>query len=142
MAEKSFPTTPKDKLPSPLHRGVNQNRRNSGNRMHLMDSQASSKLRPIGAQRKPPIESLHHVFQDSMDRMSPGDILLLDDNESLRDLVDPIFFAILSCPLCGKLDLITQSQYSGTESVICGYDDCSCHFRIDHKQALIYLPVN
>ncbi|HLI35701.1 MAG TPA: hypothetical protein VKW70_11690 [Terriglobia bacterium] len=107
-----------------------------------MDSQASSKLRPMGAQRKPPIESLHHVFQDSMDRMSPGDILLLDDNESLRDLVDPAFFAILSCPLCGKLDLITQSQYSGTESVICGYDDCSCHFRIEHKQTLIYLPVN
>lgn len=77
-----------------------------------------------------------------MDRMSPGDILLLALATSLRELVDPAFFAILACPLCGKLDLITQSQYSGTDSVICGYNGCACHFRIDHRHGLVYLPVN
>lgn len=77
-----------------------------------------------------------------MDRMSPGDILLLGLTASLRELVDPAFFAILACPFCGKLDLITQSQYSGTGSVICGNEACACHFRIEQQYGLIYLPAN
>ncbi len=89
-----------------------------------------------------PVCCLQHVAEESMNRMNPGDILLLDGVESLRDLVDPAFYAILACPVCGKLDLITQAQYSGNGSVICDYDDCSCHFRIGRRHDLIYLPVN
>lgn len=85
---------------------------------------------------------IEHVAEDSMNRMNPGDILLIEGAESLRDLVDPAFYAILACPLCGKLDLITQAQYSGTDSVMCDYDDCSCQFRIGEWHDLIYLPVN
>lgn len=89
-----------------------------------------------------PVAALRHVFEESMELMRAGDILLLDGTQSLRDLVDTAFFAILACPLCGKLDLLTQSQYSGTETVICGYDDCSCHFRINGRQEISYLPAN
>ncbi|MGH9328713.1 MAG: hypothetical protein ACRD2B_18760 [Terriglobia bacterium] len=88
------------------------------------------------------VTRVHHVFDGALDHMHPGDVLLLNEVESLRNVVDPAFFAILACPLCGKQDLITQSQYSGTDPVICGYDDCSCHFRIDQESNLIYLPVN
>lgn len=89
-----------------------------------------------------PAARMRHVFDDELDHMHPGDVLLLNEVESLRNVVDPAFFAIMACPLCGKQDLITQSQYSGTDPVICGYDDCSCHFRIGQQCNLIYLPVN
>jgi hypothetical protein len=88
------------------------------------------------------IASLNHVVEESMSWMGPGDILLLEGAASLRDFVDSVFYAILACPLCGKLDLITQRQYSGTEPVICGHSDCACHFRIDQRHRLTYLPVN
>lgn len=74
--------------------------------------------------------------------MGPGDILLLEGTASLRKFVDSVFHAILACPLCGKLDLITQRQYSGTEPVICAHSDCSCHFRINQNHLLTYLPVS
>lgn len=89
-----------------------------------------------------PILALRHVFEEAMELMHPGDILLLEGTSSLRELVDTAFFAILACPHCGKLDLVTQSQYSGIETVICGYDDCSCHFRINRRQEIMYLPLN
>lgn len=89
-----------------------------------------------------PVGELRHVFEEAMELMRPGDILLLDGTQSLRELVDTAFFAILACPLCGKLDLLTQAQYSGTETVICGYDDCTCHFRINGRQEIAYLFVN
>ncbi len=76
-----------------------------------------------------------------MEQMAPGDILLLEETVSLRAFVDSAFFAILACPVCGKLYLITQSQYSGTEPVICAHHNCSCHFRIGQRRSVIYLPV-
>jgi hypothetical protein len=80
-------------------------------------------------------------MQEALSWMAPGDILLLE-RASLREFVDPLFHAMLACPSCGKLDLITQRQYSGTEPVICAHKDCCCHFRIDERQYLTYLPVN
>ncbi|HLI30489.1 MAG TPA: hypothetical protein VKV79_05240 [Terriglobia bacterium] len=104
--------------------------------------ESSTEIVRDGVAPREPAASLQHVAEESMNRMSPGDILLLDSAESFRDLVDPAFYAILACPICGKLDLITQAQYSGIGSVICDYDDCSCHFRIGQRHALIYMPVN
>lgn len=89
-----------------------------------------------------PIPFLRYIFEDGIDHMRPGDILLLHETQTLRSIVDPAFFAILACPHCGKRDLITQSQYSGTEPVICGYNDCSCHFRIGDRHDLLYLLAN
>lgn len=89
-----------------------------------------------------PVGELRHIFEESMELMRPGDILLLDGAQSLRDLVDAAFFAILACPLCGRIDLLTQAQYSGAETVICGYDDCACCFRIDRRQEITYLFAN
>jgi uncharacterized protein YbaR (Trm112 family) len=77
-----------------------------------------------------------------MSWMAPGDILMLERTTSLRACVDQAFYAILACPLCGKLDFITQKQYSGTEHVVCGHNDCSCHFRIDQRHRVTYLPIN
>jgi hypothetical protein len=86
--------------------------------------------------------SLRHVMEESLSWMAPGDILILERTVSLRELVDPSYYAMLACPLCGKLDLINQRQYCGTESVMCAHNDCSCHFRIDQRQQFTYFPVN
>lgn len=86
--------------------------------------------------------ALNYVYEDSMESMARGDIILLGETGPLRELVDQAFFAILACPICGKLDLVTQAQYSGIETVICGYEDCACHFRINRRREIAYLPVN
>lgn len=114
-----------------------------------MTSKSSARLQtsrrrfdPLPPRFSAPIPFLRYIFEDGIDHMRPGDILLLHETQALRSIVDPAFFAILACPHCGKRDLITQSQYSGTEPVICGYNDCSCHFRIGDRHDLLYLPAN
>ncbi len=89
-----------------------------------------------------PAATLRYVFEESMGTMIHGDIILLDGTESLREVVDAAFFAILACPFCGRLDLVTQAQLSGIDTVICGYEDCACHFRINGRREIGYLPVN
>ncbi len=124
--------TARNKISSALHASRSARRR----------KRCSCEIIPFKAQPAPQATRVHHVFDDALDHMYPGDVVLLNEVESLRNIVDPAFFAIMACPLCGKRDLITQSQYSGTDPVICGYDDCSCHFRIGQQCDLIYLPVN
>jgi len=85
---------------------------------------------------------LHHVDELSLATMDPADIILLEEADSLRAAVESVFFAILACPACGTLGLITLSQYQVGAPVICGSNRCSCRFRIDNKTRLIYLPVN
>lgn len=74
--------------------------------------------------------------------MAPGDVIFLDETESLRTAVESIFFAVLACPACGTLGLITSAQYGGALPVSCGSNQCSCRFRIDEGSRFIYLPVN
>jgi hypothetical protein len=85
---------------------------------------------------------LRHVDELALGTMDPGDIILLSEAESLRSAVESVFFAILACPGCGTLGLITASQYAGGEAVICGSKHCGCSFRIDNRTRLIYLRVN
>ena len=72
--------------------------------------------------------------------MAPGDIVLLSEAESLRSAVESVFFALLACPACGSLGLLTLPQYLGKEPVVCGAKECSCHFRIDGQRRVVYLP--
>lgn len=90
---------------------------------------------------KPP-RQMRYVREESVGEMDPGDIILLEDTTDLRSQVDSGFYAILACPQCGHIDLITQAQYAGTLSVLCGQQDCSCHFKIQEKIRLAYLPLN
>lgn len=103
-----------------------------------------SELRSGSARRQSSSQPLrlHHVDELSLATMDPADIILLEEAESLRAAVESVFFAVLACPACGTLGLITLSQYLGTDPVICGSNRCSCRFRIDNKSRLIYLPVN
>lgn len=89
-----------------------------------------------------PPDSLHHIFDDSLKHLAAGDIILLHESPTLKSEVESDFFAVLACPRCGILDLLTSSQYFGATPVICGSNSCSCSFRIEDESRIVYLPVN
>ena len=132
---------------NPLWKGVTEMRRNrptlkAGHkhdeglvpeRQPLVNSFPEERARPL---------TLHHVGEDNLTSMQPADMVTLEGLERLRHSVDPAFFAVLACPKCGTLGLITSQQYFGIIPVICGSRLCPCRFRIEDESQLIYLPVN
>jgi hypothetical protein len=87
-------------------------------------------------------ENLHHAEEDQLDRLEPGDTILLDQAPTLRGQAGLAFHAVIACPACGASGLITRQQYFGSVPVICRSDSCACRFRIQEQSAIIYLPVN
>ena len=61
------------------------------------------------------------------EQMEPGTLFLLENAGSLGDARNP-YWAVLACPGCGMLGLITRAQYVGLESLICGSDECSLEY--------------
>jgi hypothetical protein len=64
------------------------------------------------------------------EQMEPGTLFMLDQPGELGKVDNP-FWAVLACPACGSLGLITRQQCSGMESMICGSDDCSSEYYLD-----------
>ena len=84
---------------------------------------------------------LRHVDEYSLGTMHPGDIILMAEAKTLRHAVESVFFALLACPVCGTLGLITAAQYFGNLPVTCASELCSCRFRIREQSRMSYLPV-
>jgi hypothetical protein len=82
------------------------------------------------------------VEEDRLVSMQPAEVITLEGSAQLRHSVDPVFFAVLACPNCGTLSLITFQQYFGIIPVTCGSSLCPCRFRIEDEWQLVYLPVN
>ena len=61
------------------------------------------------------------------EQMGPGTIFVLENAGELGESEDP-FWAVLACPSCGTLGLITRKQIAGLLPVICGSDQCSAQF--------------
>ena len=53
------------------------------------------------------------------EQMQPGTLFLLEHAAVTADAEDP-YCAVLACPCCGILGLITRRQMSGALPVICG----------------------
>ena len=62
--------------------------------------------------------------------MEPGTIFVLDNAGEVGEKEDP-YWAVLSCPSCGTLGLITRKQIAGLLPVICGSELCSAQFFIN-----------
>jgi hypothetical protein len=62
------------------------------------------------------------------EQMSAGTIFVLDNAESGEE--DDPYWAVLACPRCATLGLITRKQGAGIIPVICGSDSCSAQFHI------------
>src|SRR5690242_17814619 len=58
------------------------------------------------------------------EQMEPGTMFLLDNATGLGQPENP-YCAVLSCPTCGTLGLITRQQCAGLDPMICGSNTCS-----------------
>src|SRR6267143_1815022 len=66
--------------------------------------------------------------------LGPGHLMLLRNRHQLRAESRPHgFWAVLSCPECGTFGLITERQYAGEHSVLCGNEVCGSHFLIEDR---------
>ena len=63
------------------------------------------------------------------EQMEPGTIFVLENAGEIGDIDDP-YWAVLSCPSCGQLGLVTRKQIVGLISVMCGGKSCSAEFFI------------
>ena len=62
--------------------------------------------------------------------MEPGTLFVLENTSGMGEAANP-YVAVLACPECGALGLITRLQYSGRESMICGSDHCSSEYYLN-----------
>jgi hypothetical protein len=63
------------------------------------------------------------------EQMEPGTVFVLENAGEVGEKEDP-YWAVLSCPLCGTLGLITRKQMAGLLPTICGSSQCSAQFFI------------
>ncbi len=73
------------------------------------------------------------------EQMQPGTIFVLENAGRVGEEADP-YWAVLSCPDCGTLGLITRKQIAGLLTVICGSSQCSAQFFIRDNDIEIRKP--
>ncbi len=73
------------------------------------------------------------------EQMQPGTLFILENAGEVGDQLDP-YWAVLSCPHCGTLGLITRKQVAGLLAVICGSDQCSAQFFIRDNDIVVRKP--
>jgi len=73
------------------------------------------------------------------EQMQPGTLFLLEQAGDLGKADNP-YWAVLACPRCGSLGLITRQQCAGVESMICGADNCSAEYYFVEKSIRFRLP--
>ncbi|HVZ61064.1 MAG TPA: hypothetical protein VG892_09795 [Terriglobales bacterium] len=67
------------------------------------------------------------------EQMGPGTLFVLENAGETGEGDDP-YWAVLSCPQCATLGLITRRQICGLIPVICGSDKCSAQFHLNEEQ--------
>lgn len=73
------------------------------------------------------------------EQMGPGAMFVLENAGEVGEAEDP-YWAVLACPACGTLGLITRRQISGLIPVICGSDQCSAQFFLSDGQVVVRQP--
>jgi hypothetical protein len=74
------------------------------------------------------------------EQMQPGTLFMLERIGELGKAEDP-FWAVLACPSCGALGLITKQQCIGLQSMICGSDQCSSEYFLEDGR-IRFRPAN
>src|ERR1700758_2112616 len=64
------------------------------------------------------------------EKMDPGTVFLLENQSKLGHAQNP-YIAVMSCPRCGTMGLITRRQLCEKETMICGGDTCSAEYRLE-----------
>jgi len=73
------------------------------------------------------------------EQMLHGTMFVLENAGEVGEKEDP-YWAVLSCPSCGTLGLITRKQLAGLLPVICGSEKCSAQFFIRESDILPRKP--
>ena len=85
------------------------------------------------------VAELNIITEWIPEHMEPGSLFVLENAGEVGNHDDP-YWAVLACPECGTLGLITQRQISGLIPVICGSDKCPAQFHILNEQVIPRLP--
>ena len=73
------------------------------------------------------------------EQMEPGTIFVLENAGEVGEKDDP-YWAVLACPNCGQLGLVTRKQIAGLLPVICGSGKCSAQFFIRDEEIVPRKP--
>jgi len=82
---------------------------------------------------------LHFLEEWIPERMDPGTVFLLQNQSKLGHAQNP-FVAVMSCPRCGTMGLITRRQLFAGETMICGGDVCSAEYQLEGENIEFRLP--
>ena len=74
------------------------------------------------------------------EQMQPGTIFVLENAGHIGEKEDP-YWAVLACPSCVTVGLITRKQMAGIVPIICGSDLCSAQFHI-HGDDIVPRPAS
>jgi hypothetical protein len=85
------------------------------------------------------VGELNIVTEWFPEEMEPGSIFVLENAGEVGNQDDP-YWAVLACPECGTLGLITRRQMRGLIPVICGSNNCSAQFVIEDEQVVPRKP--
>lgn len=66
------------------------------------------------------------------EQMQPGTLFFLEQAGDLGKAENP-YWAVLACPACGSLGLITRQQCAGLEAMICGSETCSAEYYLSSE---------
>jgi hypothetical protein len=73
------------------------------------------------------------------ERMDPGTVFVLENQAKLGHAQNP-YVAVMSCPRCGTMGLITRRQLIAAEIMICGGDACSAEYRLEGENICYRRP--
>ena len=85
------------------------------------------------------VAELNIVTEWLPEQMEPGSIFVLENAGEVGNQDDP-YWAVLSCPDCATLGLITRKQIAGLLPVICGSEKCSAQFFINDNEIVARKP--
>jgi hypothetical protein len=85
------------------------------------------------------VAQLNIVTEWIPEQMEPGTIFVLENAGQVGDSDDP-YWAVLACPECGTLGLITRKQMRGLIPVFCGSNICSAQFMIYDEKVMPKRP--
>jgi hypothetical protein len=85
------------------------------------------------------LTDLHFLEEWIPERMDPGTVFMLENQAKLGNAQNP-YVAVMSCPRCGTMGLITRRQLCAGETMICGGDVCSAEYRLDGESILFRPP--
>lgn len=73
------------------------------------------------------------------EKMDPGTVFVLENPPRLGTDANP-YVAVMSCPRCGVMGLITERQLTAGERMICGGDTCSAEYHLEGERICFRAP--